>query len=458
MKNKKGEIVTSRNEIKGVFEEFYTELFRVDKENNEETKMDEIIFNTIKMISEKNDKRTKVGIEEITNNINKMKNKATNDKQGWNNTILKNAGTDVTNSLQIIMNKINKQQRIPKEWDELIIKSIYKNKGKRNDMENRRGLFITSLISKLYERIKLNKNNERINKGISKYQCGGSKGKSTIDHIMTLNEIINYNKYLNKETHVLFADAYKCFDKLKLKNCIIDLYKIVGAKEAMEVYRLNKIGKASIDTPIGIIGPIKANKIVRQGTIMGPKLCCINTDKINNIGRKCITSIGPNVKVEMLTYVDDISYASSNVEQIKKAVSNLRAMERYKGFTFNIGKNKTEMMIINKQRRKEDNNIKVRVKSGKIETTNEYKYLGEWYNEKGNHETSLKKKKEKINYYIKQIKIYGNENLIGKHAMTTRLKIYKTMVIPTIYHNVETWNNISKKEMKELEDMQGKIF
>ena len=196
-------------------------------------------------------------------------------------------------------------------------------------MKNRRGLFITSLISKLYERIKLNKNDERINKGISKYQCGGSKGKSTIDHIMTLNEIITYNKYINKETYVIFADAYKCFDKLKLKNCIIDLYKIVGAKEAIDVYRLNKRGKATIDTPIGTIGPIKVNNIVRQGTIMGPKLCCINTDKINNIGRKCITSIGPKVKEEMLTYVDDISYASSSVEKIKKAVSNLRAMERH---------------------------------------------------------------------------------------------------------------------------------
>ena len=42
--------------------------------------------------------------------------------------------------------------------------------------------------------------------------------------------------------------------------------------------------------------------------------------------------------------------------------------------------------------------------------------------------------------------------------MTTRLKIYKTMVIPTIYHNIETWNSISKKEMKELEDMQGIIL
>ena len=70
-------------------------------------------------------------------------------------------------------------------------------------------------------------------------------------------------------------------------------------------------------------------------------------------------------------------------------------MERHKGFTFNIGKNKTEMMIINKQRRKEYNDINVRVKSGKIETTKEYKYLGEWYNEKGNHETFLKKKERK---------------------------------------------------------------
>ena len=110
------------------------------------------------------------------------------------------------------------------------MKSIYKNKGKKDDMGKRRGFFITSIISNLYEKIKLNRNTENINKRISRYQCGESKGKSTIDHIMTLNEIIGYNKYINIETYVVFADAYKCFDKLNLKNCIIDLYKMVGAK------------------------------------------------------------------------------------------------------------------------------------------------------------------------------------------------------------------------------------
>ena len=94
---------------------------------------------------------------------------------------------------------------------------------------------------------------------------------------------------------------------------------------------------------------------------------------------------------------------------------------------------------------------------GKIETIKEYKYLGEWYNEKGNHSTTISKRKEKINYYIKQIKYYGNEYKIGKYAMMTRLKIYKSVIIPAIYHNIETWSKITKSEKKEIESMQEKI-
>ena len=115
-------------------------------------------------------------------------------------------------------------------------------------------------------------------------------------------------------------------------------------------------------------------------------------------------------------------------------------------------------MIINRNKKKEYNNIKLEVKSGEISVTNEYKYLGEWYNEKGNHSTSIRKKKEKINYYIRQIKVYGNKGVIGKHAMLTRLKRYKSNIFPTIYYNVETWSTITKTEMKELEQIQGIIL
>ena len=42
--------------------------------------------------------------------------------------------------------------------------------------------------------------------------------------------------------------------------------------------------------------------------------------------------------------------------------------------------------------------------------------------------------------------------------MMTRLKIYKCVIIPAIYYNIETWSRITKSEMKEIESMQAKII
>ena len=129
----------------------------------------------------------------------------------------------------------------------------------------------------------------------------------------------------------------------------------------------------------------------------------------------------------MLKCVDDITYANSNLVQIKKAVANLRCMEKCEGFTFNNEKNKTELMKRNKKRNADYKNIKLEVKCGEIQRTNEYKYLGKWYNENGNHSTSIKKKKKKM-ITLNKLR-YGN-----------KIK------------------NISKSELRELEEIQGTIL
>ena len=76
-----------------------------------------------------NNSKHKINNEEIETNANKLKNKLTTDIQGWSNNILKNSGTDVRNSLKIILNEI--EHIIPREWQELIMKSTYTNKGKK---------------------------------------------------------------------------------------------------------------------------------------------------------------------------------------------------------------------------------------------------------------------------------------------------------------------------------------
>ena len=75
------------------------------------------------------------------------------------------------------MNSIDEEKTIPDEWKDLIIISISKGSGINYDVGNRRGLFITNIASKIYERIKLNRKNDDLNKEISKFQCGGKKGR-----------------------------------------------------------------------------------------------------------------------------------------------------------------------------------------------------------------------------------------------------------------------------------------
>ena len=71
---------------------------------------------------------------------------------------------------------------------------------------------------------------------------------------------------------------------------------------------------------------------------------------------------------------------------------------------------------------------------------------------------SLRKRNLKVEFFLKEIKRYGNENIVGGLALEVRQKIYETVVVPTLFANVETWSTISENERKELENMQFRIL
>ena len=79
------------------------------------------------------------------------------DYDNISNKIIKAAGKDLKDSIGIIFNEINNTNMGPEAWANMIIKSIYKGKKSKKEMNNRRGLFLTSVICKLFERTKLDK-------------------------------------------------------------------------------------------------------------------------------------------------------------------------------------------------------------------------------------------------------------------------------------------------------------
>ena len=110
---------------------------------------------------------------------------------------------------------------IPKQWEKMKIKSIYKKKGSEQEMKNRIGIFITNIISKIFEIVLYNKVKGSIRQDM--FQNGGQKGRSSMDNWFMLMTIIDNNRRLKKDTYVVMADAEKCFDKLWLEDCLVDL-------------------------------------------------------------------------------------------------------------------------------------------------------------------------------------------------------------------------------------------
>ncbi|XP_066916108.1 uncharacterized protein [Clytia hemisphaerica] len=95
-----------------------------------------------------------------------------------------------------IFNQVANEGQIPSAWGRVKIKSIHK-KGSILQMDNRRGLFVTNVISKVWEKLILGEMHEGIDMDI--HQNGGQKGRGTLDNLMAIQTIIRSAKYLNQD-------------------------------------------------------------------------------------------------------------------------------------------------------------------------------------------------------------------------------------------------------------------
>ena len=193
-------------------------------------------------------------------------------------------------------------------------------------------------------------------------------------------------------------------------------------------------------------------EIVRQGTIYGPILCGVTTDKVNSCNKKVITYYNTETELETMTYVDDICGVGSkeNVEQI---IDNCIELEMKKKMTFSTEKSQYMIMKFGK---KEPELINKNVAKGEIEATPLYKYLGDYITEDGKNQFMMEKRKEKINYMISTRIKYGE--MAGELYFQVIIEILETVIIPTLINNAETWTNITNKEIDEIENMQKTIL
>ena len=331
MENEKGEIEIEPEKIKEIYKQFYQKLLEKRLPTNEDEERIETNRNKCIEIMQEVAKRKEikpVDDEEYARMKNGLKRKKAPDKQGWRYEWVKWAGKDLEQSIKMMLNSWLEKKDYPVEWKQMNIKSISKDGRKKMKMENRRGLFLTNILSKIMEKVLINRGKEVVDRSMTQFQNGGVKGKSIADNLFALNTIIDHFKNKKQNLYILYADLEKCFDKLCLQDCIIELEETgVQIEEAMYVYGMNKKIRAMVETPHGKTEEFTIEEAVRQGTIWGPTLCCISTDRINKIIRQQ-TVIG-DIEIKCPTYVDDIVGAGT-IEMIKDMEDRMTVLETTK--------------------------------------------------------------------------------------------------------------------------------
>ena len=451
VKNLSGELVTSNQEILKAYEEYYRDLLT---KTNERTKLEENKV-TVNKVEEKFTEIMQKAMEQdpleiseevVEKIVSGLKKRKAHDMEGWNNEMIINGGKEMITSLAKMVNTVMGKYEVPMPWLYMMIKSIHK-KGENAYLTNKRGLFLTNVVSKLFEKTV----QEMSTANFDNHQNGGKKMRGTVDNWMVMWAIIDEGRRVNKPVYFFFADLVKCFDRLWLKDCLNDLHDCgMREREIGLIYKLNKEAHFRVDTPAGMTEEVVVEEIVKQGTVYGPKLCCASTGKINEgLGESQV--IFPSLLVKALAYVDDLTGGGSR-KFVSSVMGKAKELEKEKLWEFSVEKSN---WMCNKQNIDE---IEVEVNQGKITRTKQYKALGNMLNEKFNMDDQLKLMEKKTGGVISEGRKLCCSSRVGKFEIDAKILVYDTMAVKAVFHNIETWTNLRKSDVEKMKSIQGKII
>ena len=403
-------------------------LMRKETENSEPFSMDEL-FSVIKL----------------------LKNGKTPGCDGITTELITRGGAGVILPLLEVLNIVKDTKQIPEKWNDVNITLIYKNKGVKRDLANYRGIFLTIIVSKIFEKLLLLRMTPSLNK-VTLYQAGSRKNRSVADNLFLLRGCMDFSNYTKLPLYLTTYDFKQAFDSLWLEDCILSLEKTGVELYILQlVHAMNKEAKVTIKTPHGPAGPIVVNDLVKQGGVLGPVVCSAST------GEYCDEGSGYPVGamlVKPLAFVDDT--ADSNVNKKSAETAHERAVRFGERKKLTYSTDKCMVLIQNEKPTVSPPELKIADEVLKI--VNVLKYLGDMFNNKGNNKDLIDDRIKRGIQAKTGIIAFLKENNLGVYEISVSIILYHAVFISSVLFNCQAWSNISNQDIQRLKSMQCKFL
>jgi len=323
---------------------------------------------------------------------------------------------------------------MPPDWKTSIVRPLHK-KGSKLEVGNYRPISNLTSISKLYERMILNKLDDEYPNIEGSHQHGFRKDRSTVSALLELQDEVSSNMDSNLYTATYSIDMSAAFDLLR-PRIFHQLNLGEAAMNTLMDFMSDRLFRVEVGKTLS--KPTTLNVGCVQGSVLGPKLFGIYCNQLKN-------EIG---NAHLVSYADDsyVTVAAENLADLKIKIE--ATLEKHQTYMETIGmvinKDKTELIVYNKKSSKQEEMV---LGQTGVKSTSKIKALGVTITSDLNWNTHVQNQTNKTNRLISSIKF------LGKWLKTEDLlKVITSKYYGTMYYAAPVWMapTMSYQTLKQL--------
>ena len=205
IRNQDGVVVSNEKEKAAVFTSYFERLY------NPVVNVDRELLGEYE-VQGSNEEWEPITEEEVNAALRSTKNRKAAGVCGIPHELLKYGGEEMVRELTTLFNLIVEEKIVPEEWKRAIIVPIFKNKGSKLDCGNYRSISLISVPSKVFMRVLLNRMKPKIEESLREEQAGFRGGRSTVDQIFALRQILEKRWEFALPVYCAFIDLEKAYD------------------------------------------------------------------------------------------------------------------------------------------------------------------------------------------------------------------------------------------------------
>ena len=191
--NADGLLVSDPEELKKLYLQTYVERLTPNDipENLKETeKLKHLLF-SLRLEAASEVKSKDWTLEQLEKVLKSTKNNAARDAHGHVYELFKHGGRNLKLSLLRLCNLTRRKQEYPDIFQLSNITSIYKSRGRKDDLNSDRGVFNVVKIRTILDKLIYNDKYQIIDDNMSCSNIGGRKNRNIQDHLFVINVKIN---------------------------------------------------------------------------------------------------------------------------------------------------------------------------------------------------------------------------------------------------------------------------